>query len=129
MQKQISEKIKNLLKEIYELYPDAKFYCEDIVRNSSMVGKKSFDYVFLSGVLNLSEDNHEVNIENLLKKIFSISDKGIAVNFLSIYSDYITPGEYYSNPKEILKLGFSLSKKIALRHDYMPHDFSLYIYK
>ena len=120
---------ENMIKMAKKNYPDTKFYCEDIAKNISMLGKKSFDYVFLSGALNLSEDNHENNIENLLKKLFAISDKGIAVNFLSIYSDYITPGEYYSNPKEILKLGFSISKKIVLRHDYMPHDFSLYIYK
>jgi SAM-dependent methyltransferase len=120
---------ENMIKTAKKNYPDAKFYCEDICSHNSILGKKSFDYVFLSGALNLSEDNHENNIERILKKIFSISDKGIAVNFLSIYSDYITPGEYYSNPENVLKLGFSLSKKIVLRHDYMPHDFSLYIYK
>ena len=64
-------------------------------------------------------------------KLFSkmqFSEK-IALNFLSIFSDYFSPGEYYANPETILKIAFSLTSKVVLRHDYMSHDFTIYLYK
>mgnify|MGYP006105638577 FL=1 len=119
----------NMIKTAKLNYPNEDFYCTDICSKKNKINKSSFDYVFLSGALNLSEDNHEKNIENLLKTMFSISNKGVAINFLSIFSDYLSPGEYYSNPEVILKLAFSITQKVVLRHDYMPHDFSIYMYK
>ena len=53
----------------------------------------------------------------------------MAINFLSIFSDYYSPGQYYANPEFILKMAFSITSKVVLRHDYMNHDFTIYLYK
>ena len=65
----------------------------------------------------------------MMDAMFKLAKNGVAINFLSIFSDYLTPGEYYSNPEVILRLAFSISPKVVLRHDYMKHDFTFYLYK
>jgi hypothetical protein len=83
----------------------------------------------MSGALNLSADKHHDTIESIMKVMFTLANKGVAINFLSVFSDYLTPGEYYCNPVDILQLAFSITKKATSRHDYMPHDFTIYLYK
>ena len=110
-------------------HPKAEFINTDITSSSSELRGRKFDYVFLSGALNLTEDKHDKNIREMMEAMFKLAKKGVAINFLSIFSDYLTPGEYYSNPEVILRLAFSISPKVVLRHDYMKHDFTLYLYK
>lgn len=112
-----------------ERHPTVKFTQTDITSDLSILKEREFDYVFLSGALNLSEDKHEETILNIVDAMFTMAKKGVGINFLSIFSDYFTPGEYYSNPVKIMELAFSITHNVVLRHDYMPHDFTLYLYK
>ena len=119
----------NMIKEAKKRHPNAEFKTLDITKNLEELSNKRFDYVFLSGALNLSADNHEENIKKVIKKMFGLANKAIALNFLSIFSDRFTQAEYYCSPLEILEFSFTLTKKVTLRHDYMPHDFTIYLYK
>ena len=110
-------------------FSEAEFIEIDIIKNRDFINKRKFDYVFLSGALNLSEDKHYKNIKSMMKEMFFLSKKGVALNFLSMFSDHLFPGEYYCNPKDILDIAFSMTKKVILRHDYMQHDFTIYLYK
>ena len=85
--------------------------------------------MFLSGALNLSHDNQEQMVRDMMAKMFLIANKGVALNFLSILSDFYKDREYYSSPEKILQSALKISRKVVLRHDYMPHDFTIYIYK
>jgi ubiquinone/menaquinone biosynthesis C-methylase UbiE len=119
----------NMIQKAQQRHPDIEFIHTDIIADTHELNDRKFDYVFLSGALNLSADNHQDTIKSIMKKMFSLANKGVAINFLSIFSDYLTPGEYYCNPEYILQLAFSFTKKVTLRHDYMPHDFTVYLYK
>ena len=119
----------NMIQEAQQKHSDIEFIHTDITSDSHALNDRKFDYVFLSGALNLSTDKHHDTIENIMKEMFALANKGVAANFLSIFSDYLTPGEYYCNPENILQTAFSITKKITLRHDYMPHDFTIYLYK
>ena len=119
----------NMIEGAKQRHPGIEFVCTDITTGLSEISQRRFDYVFLSGALNLSADKHEIAIKNITETMFSLANKGVAINFLSIFSDYLSPGEYYCNPEVILKLAFSITKKVVLRHDYMPHDFTIYLYK
>jgi len=120
---------QNMIEGAIKRLPNVEFVCADIVSIPNRLENRMFDYVFLSGVLNLSADKHELTISEMMKIIFSFANKGVGINFLSIFSDYFSPGEYYCNPEKILKLAFSITPKVVLRHDYMPHDFTVYLYK
>lgn len=36
---------------------------------------------------------------------------------------------YYYSPEEIFGFCKDLTKRVALRHDYMPYEFTVYLYK
>jgi ubiquinone/menaquinone biosynthesis C-methylase UbiE len=119
----------NMIQEAQQRHSDVEFIHANIIADTHTLNDRKFDYVFLSGALNLSADNHHDTIESIMKEMFILANKGVAINFLSVFSDYLTPGEYYCNPVDILQLAFSITKKVVLRHDYMPHDFTIYLYK
>jgi ubiquinone/menaquinone biosynthesis C-methylase UbiE len=119
----------NMIQGAQQRHSNIEFIHTDIVADTHALNDRKFDYVFLSGALNLSVDGHHDTIESIMKEMFALANKGVAANFLSIFSDYLTPGEYYCNPKDILQMAFSITKKVTLRHDYMPHDFTIYLYK
>lgn len=110
-------------------YPGLNFICADILTEDSFLENARFDYVFLSGALNLSNESQERLINDTMAKMFLIANKAIALNFLSVFADFYKPGEYYSDPEKILGAALNISGKVVLRHDYMPHDFSVYIYR
>ena len=60
--------------------------------------------------------------------MFHLSRYGIGLNFLSVFSDYFEPNLYYADPSEIIRMSSSISKKFILRHDYMTHDMTIFIY-
>jgi ubiquinone/menaquinone biosynthesis C-methylase UbiE len=118
-----------MIQEAQKKHPSLEFIHADIILKKHAFYNRKFDYVFLSGALNLSADKQYKTIENIMKKMFSLANKGVAINFLSMFADYLSPREYYCNPADVLKLAFSITKKVTLRHDYMPHDFTVYLYK
>ena len=119
----------NMIQEARKRHPSTEFIQADIASDVHILKDRKFDYVFLSGALNLSADSHKDSIDRIVKEMFVLSNKGVAVNFLSMFSDYLAPGEYYCNPEVILQLAFSITKSVVLRHDYMSHDFTIYLYK
>jgi ubiquinone/menaquinone biosynthesis C-methylase UbiE len=119
----------NMIQEAQQRYSDIEFIHTDITSETHALNNRKFDYIFLSGALNLSADQHYDTVEGIMKEMFTMANKGVAINFLSVFSDYLSPGEFYCNPEKILKIAFSFTKKVTLRHDYMPHDFTIYLYK
>jgi hypothetical protein len=61
--------------------------------------------------------------------MFELCRKGIAFNIMSTRADFMEEGEYYADPAKMLDFCLGISRKAALRHDYMPHDFTVYLYK
>ncbi len=120
---------QSMLKIAASRYPGLNFICADLLAENNLLENSRFDYVFLSGALNLSHDNQEQMVRDMMAKMFLIANKGVALNFLSILSDFYKDREYYSSPEKILQSALKISRKVVLRHDYMPHDFTIYIYK
>ena len=117
---------QNLLEIGKELYPTASFKVMDFDTESL---EKEFDWVFASGIFNFKLEDNESFIKNMLSKMFSISKKGVAVDFMSSYVDYQNEGSYHAIPGEIFSYCKQLSRRVTLRHDYMPFEFCVYIYK
>lgn len=119
--------IPKLIEVAKQRHPGLNLQIKDILIDPVI---ESYDYVFASGVFNakLSEDN-ELYIKNMLAKMFEMSNVGIAANFLSTYVDFQGEIEYYADPTLVFKMCKSLSKRVLLRHDYMPYEFTVYIYK
>ena len=64
-----------------------------------------------------------------MKEMYRICRKGFAMNFVSDNVDYKTKGLFYSSPEKIFSIAKSMTNRFILRHDYMPFEFTLYVYK
>jgi len=62
--------------------------------------------------------------------MFQIAEEGVFVSVLSSHSEYFDAQCFYHDPALLLDWCLrEISSKCILRHDYLPHDFALYIYK
>jgi len=109
------------------VHPNADLRVGDILKDDFGV----FDWVVGFGIFSYRwlETSTEDATKAIIQKMFQIAKKGVSVNFLSSYVDYMQPMAYHVSPEWAFSFAKTLSKRVTLRHDYMPYDFSLYIYK
>ena len=93
----------------------------------------SFDWVVSSGLFEfLSHGGERRQMEwmsGILGEMVRTCRRGVAADFLSSHVDYRDEGNFYASPAEVWSASKALSMRVALRHDYMPFEFSVYIYK
>lgn len=121
----ISEKI---IAKARELHPNHHFEVRNILEN---MPRQKFDYVFSIG-LNFKISDNVQFMKELIKRMFKMAKMGVAVSMLSshIDSEYMNKNDFYYDPNLFLDWCLrEVSKRCVLRHDYLPHDFTLYIYK
>jgi SAM-dependent methyltransferase len=116
----------NFIQIAKEIYPKASFEVKDILE---VEDSEKFDYVLSSGLLEFKLPGSESFAKNLLKKMFGLCKNGVAADFLSSYVDWKDERANYFKPENIFYLSKTLSKRVTLRHDYMPFEFCVYIYK
>ena len=118
----------NFIKICRKRYPEASFEITDI-QNMTLTNK--YDYVISSQVFNnkLVKDDNEEIIRDVIKKSYEICTKGVAIDMLTKYVDFMKDGLYYYSPEEIFKFCKTLTKRVVLRHDYPLYEFMIYLYK
>ena len=104
--------------------PKTRFEVRDIEKKKI---KEKFDWVFAVGTTNKA-GSYEY-IENLLIQMLKVAKKGVAMDFMSSYVDFKASGSFHTSPEKIFKIAKNLSKRVVLRHDYLPFEFCVYIYK
>src|SRR5262249_50812945 len=109
-------------------FPEAEFVVSDITRDPI---RHACDYIVICQVFN----NRYENISNIevvkavVAKSFSAARLAVSVDMLSKYVNYEEPELFYYAPEEMFAFGKSLTKFVRLRHDYLPHHFTLTLYK
>jgi SAM-dependent methyltransferase len=117
------------VEEARRRHPGDEFFCADI---EGFEPKEPPDYVFISGTFNVKfREDQEAWIFGILRRLFERCQRGVGINMLSTYYD---PGHYrddmfYCEPARALARAHAITRWIALRHDYLPHDFTLYLYR
>lgn len=108
-----------------KLYPNINLMHIDFLADEN----KSFDYIVSSGVHNLKLEDNWSFIEDTFEKFSRCSKKGFAINFISnkVDPEYIKDHLYYCDPSKILELAYKYSKRVILRNDYMPFEFTIFI--
>lgn len=107
-------------------HPEATFEVRDILEEES---NEKFDYVVSSGIFNARLSDNEGFLRRMLKRCFELCNIGAAINMMSSYVDYKQEDLYYYSPESIFAFCKTLTKRATLRHDYMPYEFSVYLYK
>jgi ubiquinone/menaquinone biosynthesis C-methylase UbiE len=117
----------SMIQQARENYKEAKFEELDILTDTK--AGSSFDYVFSSGIFNRKISNHEAFVKSMISQMYAICRKGVAFNILSTKADFMEESEFYADPCEMLNFCLTLSRAVVLKHNYMPHDFTVYLYK
>ena len=116
----------DILEEAKRRNPENTFQRIDVLE---FFPQAKFDFVFASGIFALKMENQLDFVKDMLAHMFWLSEKGLAVNFLSSY----TTGEkdkdsYFVDPQEILGLALSITPRVVVRHDYRDNDFTAYLF-
>ena len=88
-----------------------------------------YDYVVASGLFGLDSPGARERIVPTLERMFAWARMGLAVNFLSARYGKPVEGRIYIEPAKALEAAFALTPAVRLDHNYLPNDFTLYLYK
>jgi SAM-dependent methyltransferase len=98
---------------------------------SSQEIDEQFDYVVSSGIFNaqLQGESQEEYIAAMVERMLRLSRIGMAADFLTSFVDYRQADAYHADPSAILELGIHIARRVVIRHDYLPYEFCVYLYK
>jgi SAM-dependent methyltransferase len=93
--------------------------------------KAHYDIAFISGLFNfrLVNGGNYRFIQSVLSKALTICEDGVACNFITDRVDYHNPLIFNARPERILQIGLSLTRNLALKNDYFPFEYSLFLNK
>jgi len=107
-------------------YPSARFKVFDITCDTI---NEDFDYIFLCGVFNLRATGLDEAMRNTLTRLFQRCRRGLAFNALSDLNPKKDFALFYTSPHDMFEFAVkNLSPYVALRHDRMFYDFTMFIY-
>jgi SAM-dependent methyltransferase len=109
-------------------FPEAHFEVRDISRDG--IAHRP-DYITMCQVFNNKYDsvsNEEV-VRNAIATALDAALVGVSIDMLSKYVNYEEEHLNYFSPEEMLSYAKSLTRFVILRHDYLPFDFTLFLYK
>ena len=108
-------------------HPDLEIINRDIMLSPF---SERFDYVFASGTFNLIFCEDMLGfVSKILQAMFEHSIIGVGVNYQSTYVDYQHPEAHHTDPAWIFNEAKNLTKRVLLRHDYMPYEFAIYLWR
>jgi SAM-dependent methyltransferase len=103
-----------------ERFPEAQFELRDVTREAIT---HTPDYVVMCQVFNVAV------VKTALKAAFEAARVGVSIDMLSKYVNFEEPHLCYFSPEEMFGYAKLLTKFVKLRHDYLPHHFTLFLYK
>jgi SAM-dependent methyltransferase len=88
------------------------------------------DYTFVSGTFNVRFEAGDTAwrgwVEDVLRRLWSSSRRGLAFNLLTSYVDWREPHLFYAEPTEFFHFcKGELSPRVALLHDYPLYEWTI----
>ncbi|MFH1431985.1 MAG: class I SAM-dependent methyltransferase [archaeon] len=123
----IVQKMIDIAKEMNSMN-NTEFRVLDILDTQELL---SFDYVLMSGTLNLNVPDTLNIAKCLIRKAYEIAGIAVGFNMTSTLGDpgCRTSHTYYFDPFEILRFCSTLTRDLCFDHTYLPHDFTIFMYK
>ena len=107
-----------------ERFPNGRF---EVGEAGTM--ERRFDYTVAFAIHNVKVDRGRDILERSLRRQFEICDVAAHISLLTDrYRDF-DPHIQSWRAEEILTLALSITPYAALRHDYLPNDFSVTLYR
>ncbi|HWH81908.1 MAG TPA: class I SAM-dependent methyltransferase [Burkholderiaceae bacterium] len=88
-----------------------------------------WDLVTANGIFYLLGEDARGLMGRLVTRMFDLATWALSFNSLSSWAPHKEPHEFYADPLVTLELCRALTPHVVLRHDYMAHDFTVYMYR
>ncbi len=127
----INEKL--LMEAQFQHNGEVKTKCYDILSDAldTCIENISgpYDLVVESGIFNfkLEREDQEQYISSMLKRMFDLSRLGVAADFMTTYVDWESEGAFHMEPSLLFDIAYKITRKIIVRHDYLPYEFCVYL--
>jgi SAM-dependent methyltransferase len=108
--------------------PDGKFQVANLLAQPGSL-QQQYDFVFASGVFTHRQQNPTAYLQDMVRAMFARCRRALAFNSLSLWAPQQDAGEFYADPLATLEFCRTLTPWVTLRHDYMPHDLTIYLYR
>lgn len=110
-----------------ERHPGLSFEARDVI--ASPYRSHSFDHVFISGIFNHVLIDNVGFMQRALTAAFEACTTSVCANMTTDQVDYRDKHLYYFNAENVLRFCRSLSRHVALRHDYPLYEFTVCVYR
>lgn len=114
----------NLIDEGKRRYPGVDLFARDVLIEGL---PDVYDVIVASGIYNFRLKDNWSFIEKTFALFAAHGRQGFAVNFLSNRVDYSEDSLYYADPPKVLDLCYRYSRRVLLRQDYMPFEFTVFV--
>lgn len=115
---------ERLIEQGRERHPAARLEVANVVETGL---SETYDLVFSSGVHNIRRKDADEFTARTFELFARHSAIGFASNFLSDRVDKALEHAHHSSPVRVLELGYRHSRRLVLRNDYMPFEFTLFV--
>lgn len=113
-------------------YPETSFYCGDVLNPNFEL--PAFDYIIMNGVFT---EKRELSFEEmweyftqLINKVFSLCNKGVAFNVMSTQVDWERDDLFHVSLDKLANfLCLNVTRDFVIRNDYGLYEYTVYIYK
>jgi SAM-dependent methyltransferase len=114
-----------LIEEGRTRYPDTDLRLHDMDTEGLPDG---YDVIVASGVFSFRLKDNMAFVERAFERFAKSAKVGFAANFMSPVADIRYETLFYPHPGEIFDLARRHSRRVAVRHDYMPFEYTVQVY-
>ena len=110
-----------------ERLPTEKFICGDILSDEL---PQNYDYVMCGATVEHRPKfaEPEKYLHDMIRKMFSLANKGVAFDVFSNRVDYMDDDKLYANPVSLLEFCYDLTRRLTFRNDCRPYELVVYLY-
>ena len=114
-----------MIAKAQELHPELALSVTDILESNLSA---PYDLVTANGIFYLLGEGAWERMQQLIARMFALSSHAVAFNTLSTLASEHEPGEFYADPTMLLAYCQTLTPWVTLRHDYLQHDCTVYLF-
>ena len=94
-----------------------------------LAAEPQFDVVLAQGIFYLLGEHAEPRFFEMIAKMYSLARIAVGFCTISNWAETQHPGEFYADPLRTLEFCRSLTPALSLRHEYLPNDFRIFLYR
>lgn len=107
------------------LHPGLDIKCLNILEENP----GTHDVVMANGIFYLLGADAWAIMQRTIARMFDLCREAVIFNTLSTVAYQREADEFYANPARTLEYCQTLTPRVVLRHDYLPHDFTVLMHK